>query len=364
MKTNPHLLDGIIIFESDSNTKEVIPELFEYPKHFKEYCQNIEENQYEAIVFTDQNNCRWYGHLYGLTQTHSILIFSHRVWITCFRYLMNIIKHLYIDNKPLFYQTINYLIRYNIQPSTSSLYYPDSQINFQFNNINQSIETDAFSFLSKISENTLRCLFASILNERRVVIIGQNPSEFSVVVLLLLEILIPFEWQHIIITHLPVSMVSLLQSPLPFIIGMKTNEFTQMSNEVVVFNIDTLTIQATDIKLVQTDIDSFPIRSFNILYESIKRSITLEKREQRNAIKSAFSSFLFPIYSQITKYITLKENLNTLDAYFDEHLYIRSSNDDIKQFLKAFMKTTLMQQYIEITKEDYIRYPVPSKIKN
>ncbi|CAI9536869.1 unnamed protein product, partial [Staurois parvus] len=63
-------------------------------------------------------------------------------------------------------------------------------------------------------------VFASLLLERRVIFVADNLSTLSKCAHAVVAMLYPFTWQHTYIPVLPASMIDIVCSPTPFLIGI------------------------------------------------------------------------------------------------------------------------------------------------
>uniref|UniRef100_H2T198 DENN domain containing 2C n=1 Tax=Takifugu rubripes TaxID=31033 RepID=H2T198_TAKRU len=79
---------------------------------------------------------------------------------------------------------------------------------------------DFDSLLQCLSVDKLLQVFASILLERRVILIADKLSVLSRCCHAVLALLYPFTWQHTFIPVLPASMLDVSCSPTPFLIGV------------------------------------------------------------------------------------------------------------------------------------------------
>lgn len=69
-------------------------------------------------------------------------------------------------------------------------------------------------------------LFASMLNERRIVIVSSRLSRLTACVQAANSLIYPMSWQHIFIPVLPTKLMDYLSAPMPFLIGIPAVTFT------------------------------------------------------------------------------------------------------------------------------------------
>uniref|UniRef100_A0A8C8RFN1 DENN domain containing 2A n=1 Tax=Pelusios castaneus TaxID=367368 RepID=A0A8C8RFN1_9SAUR len=87
---------------------------------------------------------------------------------------------------------------------------------------------DFESLFSSLSVRHLSRVFASLLLERRVVLIADKLSTLSKCCHAMVALLYPFTWQHTYIPVLPPSMIDIVCSPTPFLIGLLSSSLPRL----------------------------------------------------------------------------------------------------------------------------------------
>jgi len=85
------------------------------------------------------------------------------------------------------------------------------------------IQIDAFdaeSLLLRLSAANIMFTYSSILVERRIIFISENPSILSGCVQAALAMIFPLSWQHIYVPVLPPSLLNYVCAPMPYIVGV------------------------------------------------------------------------------------------------------------------------------------------------
>ncbi|ELP91863.1 hypothetical protein EIN_397630 [Entamoeba invadens IP1] len=366
MKPTP-VMDGVVVFSSCTVdvVRNVFPPDFVYPKHFGEYCNEEKVLEFQVAIFTDDKNNRQYGHLIGIDNQLSLIVFTTKLWVSFFRYFMAKLAETYKQDQKQFERTVDYFLHYKVSPSTTYISHPASNVLFGPIPPRSGIYTDAFGYLASIDKNTLRCLLVSILNERRIVVVGNTNTEISVAVLLLLEVIEPFEWVHLLITHLPSSMKSITQSPMPYIIGMCRADFFEINNDVIVFDVNSKTIKSTDVTTTQKDIDLFPKKLFDQLTDAIEEIDKMPKtqKEKRELYKIKFTQFIWAIIEQVNKEVELSYENDKVVGKFNEDSFIKNSDSDVQEFLKIFKRTSLLRNFVDRIVNDFAAHPLQSHFK-
>ncbi|KAI5447501.1 hypothetical protein KIW84_015089, partial [Lathyrus oleraceus] len=72
-----------------------------------------------------------------------------------------------------------------------------------------------------LSLDTLLALLTGVLLEKQVVIVCPNLGVLSAVVLSLIPMIRPFQWQSLLLPVLPAKMIDFLDAPVPYIVGIQ-----------------------------------------------------------------------------------------------------------------------------------------------
>lgn len=73
-----------------------------------------------------------------------------------------------------------------------------------------------------LSIESVLALVAGVLLEKQVVVVCPNLGVLSAVVLSLIPMIRPFQWQSLLLPILPAKMLDFLEAPVPFIVGIQT----------------------------------------------------------------------------------------------------------------------------------------------
>ncbi|KAJ6659973.1 hypothetical protein lerEdw1_018170 [Lerista edwardsae] len=87
---------------------------------------------------------------------------------------------------------------------------------------------DFESLFSSLSIRHLSRVFASLLLERRVILIADKLSTLSKCCHAMVALLYPFTWQHTYIPVLPPAMIDIVCSPTPFLIGLLSSSLSRL----------------------------------------------------------------------------------------------------------------------------------------
>lgn len=78
-------------------------------------------------------------------------------------------------------------------------------------------------YYSAVETNNMIVIFASMLQERRIVIKSRKLHRLSACVQAANTVLYPMNWQHIFIPLLPRQLTEYLFAPMPFLIGIPSS---------------------------------------------------------------------------------------------------------------------------------------------
>jgi hypothetical protein len=75
-------------------------------------------------------------------------------------------------------------------------------------------------YLNAVDADCMIEIFASMLHERRIVIVSKRLSRLAACVQAANSLIAPMIWQHIFIPILPLKLAEYLSAPMPFLIGV------------------------------------------------------------------------------------------------------------------------------------------------
>jgi hypothetical protein len=103
------------------------------------------------------------------------------------------------------------------------------------------------SMVYKLSPAVLATLLASLLMERRIILLSSSFATIATAVHACSELIRPFRWHHLVLPLLPASLLGVLCSPSPYLVGLPAalqDEVDWASiDEAVVVNIDKSSIE-------------------------------------------------------------------------------------------------------------------------
>ncbi|PON54584.1 DENN domain containing protein [Trema orientale] len=90
-----------------------------------------------------------------------------------------------------------------------------------------------------LSLESVLALFTGVLLEKQVVVVCPNLGLLSATVLSLIPMILPFQWQSLMLPVLPVRMLEFLDAPVPFIVGLlnKPSDLKMKASNLVHVNV-------------------------------------------------------------------------------------------------------------------------------
>lgn len=186
-----------------------------------------------TFVLTTSTGERVYGHTLHTVTGDAMVCLSAYPWCGFFQHVM----HAYRVNGPD--ENGKRMIRHLLECTGPHI--PKGGAHFPIpiggrrlmrpsDNFAPFVDTKPVALLSVFSTETLFEVLAALLQERRVVVVGPTFGAVSGVMLSLLALLSPFEWQHILTTVLPDEMGLVLSSPTPFFVGLVESQVPMLES--------------------------------------------------------------------------------------------------------------------------------------
>ncbi|CAH7470677.1 Dennd2a [Phodopus roborovskii] len=217
---------------------------------------------------------------------------------------------------------------------------------------------DFESLFSSLSVRHLVSVFASLLLERRVIFIADKLSTLSKCCHAMVALIYPFSWQHTYIPVLPPSMIDIVCSPTPFLIGLLSSSLPLLRElpleEVLVVDL----INDRFLRQME-DEDSILPRKLQVALEHI-----LEQRNDlacdpdggplgyghgpessplNEVVSEAFVRFFVEIVGHYSLFLTSGEERSLQREAFRKAV----SSKSLRCFLEVFMETQTFRGFIQ-----------------
>lgn len=193
-------------------------------------------------------------------------------------------------------------------------------------------------FYNAASVDNMIALFASAINERRVLVLSNKLNRLSSCVQALNNILYPMHWQHIFIPVLPADLLAYLQAPMPFLIGLPESTYKELNSidlsDVVMFLADD-----NIVRNAEEDVRALPPSIVNSIKSDIKKNGALGDCVSR--------AFLRAIVMLIGGYRWVLECNNGRDVTFNQEKFASTRSFTYEPFLRKLLDTQMFRQFIE-----------------
>lgn len=194
-------------------------------------------------------------------------------------------------------------------------------------------------YFSAISVNNMMTIFASMLNERRILFTSKKLSQLSACVLAANTLIYPMCWQHIFIPVLPKHLLDYVSAPMPFLIGLPSSTMSKINTselgEVVILYIDLNKVETSF-----NDLESLPSEIVQILKKSLKHENILLGDGLARAFLRALVQLIGGYREALT--VQLGEKIT-----FNSDAFIQTRPISMQPFLERMLHLQIFQQFIE-----------------
>uniref|UniRef100_A0A8C3BVD4 DENN domain containing 2C n=1 Tax=Cairina moschata TaxID=8855 RepID=A0A8C3BVD4_CAIMO len=197
-------------------------------------------------------------------------------------------------------------------------------------------------------------VFASLLLERRVIFVADNLSTLSKCGHAAVATLYPFTWQHTYIPVLPTSMIDIVCSPTPFLIGILSCSLPQLQDlpveEVLIVDL------CTDrfLQEVSDEDEILPHKLQAALVQILEERNEILSHEQsciqgdmplNSLVSEAFVQFFVEIVGHYSLHMNVTEKG---ERVFHRELFCKSHvSRSVRHFLHFFMETQMFAGFIQ-----------------
>ncbi|KAM6183934.1 DENN domain-containing protein 1A [Erethizon dorsatum] len=191
-----------------------------------------------------------------------------------------------------------------------------------------------------VDVNNMLHLYASMLYERRILIICSKLSTLTACVHGSAAMLYPMYWQHVYIPVLPPHLLDYCCAPMPYLIGIHLSLMEKVRNmaldDVVILNVDTNTLETPF-----DDLQSLPNDVISSLKNRLKKVSTTTGDGVARAFLKAQAAF-FGSYRNALK-IEPEEPITFCEEAFVSHY----RSGAMRQFLQNATQLQLFKQFID-----------------
>uniref|UniRef100_A0A8B9PJW2 DENN domain containing 2C n=1 Tax=Apteryx owenii TaxID=8824 RepID=A0A8B9PJW2_APTOW len=194
-------------------------------------------------------------------------------------------------------------------------------------------------------------VFASLLLERRVILVADNLSTLSKCGHAAVATLYPFTWQHTYIPVLPTSMIDIACSPTPFLIGILSCSLPQLQDlpieEVLIVDL----CADRFLQEVSDEDEILPHKLQAALVQILEERSEILSQEQgsdmplNSLVSEAFVRFFVEIVGHYSLHMNVTEKG---ERVFQRELFRKSHmSRNVRHFLHLFMETQMFAGFIQ-----------------
>uniref|UniRef100_A0A8C6J2V0 Uncharacterized protein n=1 Tax=Melopsittacus undulatus TaxID=13146 RepID=A0A8C6J2V0_MELUD len=193
-------------------------------------------------------------------------------------------------------------------------------------------------------------VFASLLLERRVIFVADNLSILSKCGHAAVATLYPFTWQHTYIPVLPTSMIDIVCSPTPFLIGILSCSLPQLQDLPIE---EVLIVDLCADKFLQEVSDEDEILPHKLQAALVQvleeRSEILSHQQSEVPLNSLVSEAFVQFFVEIVGHYSLHMNVTERgERVFQRELFRKSHvSRNVRHFLHFFMETQMFAGFIQ-----------------
>ncbi|NXX42100.1 DEN2C protein, partial [Tricholaema leucomelas] len=201
--------------------------------------------------------------------------------------------------------------------------------------------------------HTIR-VFASLLLERRVIFVADNLSTLSKCGHAAVATLYPFTWQHTYVPVLPASMIDIVCSPTPFLIGILSCSLPQLQDLPIE---EVLIVDLCADKFLQEVSDEDEILPHKLqaaLVQVLEERSEILARERSDAqgdtpLNSLVSEAFVQFFVEIVGHYSLHMNVTERgERVFQREPFRKShASRTVRHFLHFFMETQMFAGFIQ-----------------
>uniref|UniRef100_A0A6B2L1D3 UDENN domain-containing protein n=1 Tax=Arcella intermedia TaxID=1963864 RepID=A0A6B2L1D3_9EUKA len=190
-------------------------------------------------------------------------------------------------------------------------------------------------------------LFVCLVEERRVIGIGATVSKVTSCVNAIYSLLYPFTWQHVFIPILPTSLMTMVEAPVPYIIGiLKEAQSTLFTDHEIEKGTVILDVDSGKWILAPPNQLELPTRISTLLkkhLERLKSSAELRGQSFNQMVTHIFLFIWVELFIGFSKCFT--------DNQFNTDRFIKSRTPPYRTFTNAVVQTQMFETFIREREE-------------
>uniref|UniRef100_A0A8C1BYZ7 UDENN domain-containing protein n=1 Tax=Cyprinus carpio carpio TaxID=630221 RepID=A0A8C1BYZ7_CYPCA len=199
---------------------------------------------------------------------------------------------------------------------------------------------------SSLSLRLLLRVFASLLLERRVIFTADKLGTLSKCCHAVVALLYPFTWQHTYIPVLPPSMMDIVCTPTPFIVGLLSSSLTRL-RELPLEEVLVVDLGNSRFLRQMDDEDSILPHKLQAALEHV-----LERRKELacdpGSLSSVVSEAFVRFFVEIVGHYSLFMGSSDRDEESSREAFRKAvSSKSLRRFLEVFMETQMFAGFVQ-----------------
>eukprot|EP01102_Stenamoeba_stenopodia_P007877 TRINITY_DN2223_c0_g1_i3.p1 TRINITY_DN2223_c0_g1~~TRINITY_DN2223_c0_g1_i3.p1 ORF type:complete len:809 (+),score=148.05 TRINITY_DN2223_c0_g1_i3:229-2655(+) len=214
--------------------------------------------------------------------------------------------------------------------------------------------TDLRSLMGNLSPNNLLTVLISLICERRIIFYSSSVTTLSGAVQAVVDFISPLSWQHIYIPVLPPSLISYCCAPMPFVIGVLSQNIDEVNK-----------LPMDEVLMVNLDKDElFGINDFNLLHPSVRNPLLSALKTFQGAIKKAKPTHLmdpkdkeslnskkkkmFDVFTDFfVALLAFYKDFFLEDGNFNKDSFVADRNPEMKEFCFLVAMSQMFERFVE-----------------
>lgn len=192
-------------------------------------------------------------------------------------------------------------------------------------------------YFNAVDAQNMMIIFASMLNERRIMITSSKLSRLSACVQSANALIYPMHWQHIYIPILPTNLMDYLTAPMPFLIGVPLLVFEKASK----LDFSEVVVLYADQNRVETPFDDLQNLPPEVV-SSLKRRLKNQTAMLGDRVARAFLHSLVQLIGGYRDALDFGERIS-----FNPDAFIQTRTPSMQPFLERMLQLQIFQQFIE-----------------
>ena len=164
-----------------------------------------------------------------------------------------------------------------------------------------AMEYIGFHLFKLMTPDILYDLLIRVLTEQNVIFVTDNIQQLTALVLGMYYLILPFKWPFIVIPNLPLDLIEVIESPVPFMIGLlvdkkKMHKYLTAEKEI---NANIVIVDKGTLKFKEKQPIAFKEPNLNNLKGNILQSLTKAQYYLANKMNDDYQSSCEQLYKNI-----------------------------------------------------------------